>query len=183
MRANWSQSIAALRSRSYSSSRNIISHTADSCSKNNFAVKTFARGAVVDVDIEDSFEQSGPTHARRRVIACGRGCLLWWTGDDFTTQLCVRREHAMEIHRRPVPIALLMTHPLTKSVLCTPTLTVSYLCSFDADSRVPDHLLHPRQLGFHGRGELLGGTADGLHAEVEDFLPRSRGVEIAHYLA
>ena len=32
----------------------------------------------------------------RRVIACGRGCLLWRTGDDFTTQLCVRREHAME---------------------------------------------------------------------------------------
>ena len=31
-----------------------------------------------------------------RVIACGRGCLLWRTGDDFTTQLCVRREHAME---------------------------------------------------------------------------------------
>ena len=30
------------------------------------------------------------------VIACGRGCLLWRTGDDFTTQLCVRREHAME---------------------------------------------------------------------------------------
>ena len=38
------------------------------------------------------------TQARRRalrVIACGRGCLLWRTGDDFTTQLCVRREHAM----------------------------------------------------------------------------------------
>jgi hypothetical protein len=31
-----------------------------------------------------------------RVIACGRGCLLRRTGDDFTTQLCVRREHAME---------------------------------------------------------------------------------------
>ena len=51
--------------------------------------------------IEDSFEQSGPTHARRRtlrlrVIACGRGCFLLRTGDDFTTQLCVRRKHAME---------------------------------------------------------------------------------------
>ena len=34
--------------------------------------------------------------AARRVIACRRGCLLWRTGDDFTTQLCVRREHAME---------------------------------------------------------------------------------------
>jgi hypothetical protein len=49
--------------------------------------------------VEDPFEQPGPTQARRRalrVIACGRGCLLWRTGDDFTTQLCVRREHAME---------------------------------------------------------------------------------------
>ena len=55
--------------------------------------------AVFDVDVEDPFEQPGPTQARRRalrVIACGRGCLLWRTGDDFTTQLCVRREHAME---------------------------------------------------------------------------------------
>ena len=57
--------------------------------------------AVFDVDVEDPFEQPGATHARRRtlrlrVIACGRGCLLWRTGDDFTTQLCVRREHAME---------------------------------------------------------------------------------------
>ena len=54
--------------------------------------------AVFDVDVEDPFEQPGPTQARRRalrVIACGRGCLLWRTGDDFTTQLCVRREHAM----------------------------------------------------------------------------------------
>src|SRR5262245_32877637 len=55
--------------------------------------------AVFDVDVEDPFEQPGPTQARRRalrVIACGRGCLLWRTGDDFTTQLCVRCEHAME---------------------------------------------------------------------------------------
>ena len=42
---------------------------------------------MVDVDIEDSFEQSGPTHARRRtlrlrVIACGLGCLLYRTGND-----------------------------------------------------------------------------------------------------
>jgi hypothetical protein len=53
------------------------------------------RGAV-DTVIEDPFEQPGPTQARRRVIACGRGCLLWRTGDDFTTQLCVRRQYAME---------------------------------------------------------------------------------------
>jgi membrane peptidoglycan carboxypeptidase len=35
--------------------------------------------AVLDVDVEDPFEQPGPTQARRRalrVIACGRGCLL-----------------------------------------------------------------------------------------------------------
>jgi hypothetical protein len=55
------------------------------------------RGAV-DTVVEDPFEQPGPTQARRRalrVIACGRTCLLWRTGDDFTTLLCVRREHAM----------------------------------------------------------------------------------------
>jgi hypothetical protein len=56
---------------------------------------------VVDVDIEDSFEQSGPTHARRRalrvrVIACGLGCLLYRTRNNFTAQLCVRRQHAMD---------------------------------------------------------------------------------------
>ena len=50
--------------------------------------------AVVDVDIEDLFEQSDPTHARRRtlrlrVIACGLGCLFYRTGNDFTAQLCV----------------------------------------------------------------------------------------------
>ena len=57
--------------------------------------------AVFDVDVEDPFEQSGPTHARRgtlrvRVIACARGCLLWRSGNDFTTQLRIRRQHAME---------------------------------------------------------------------------------------
>ena len=31
-----------------------------------------------------------------RVIACGRGCSLWWTGNDFTAQLGVGRQHAME---------------------------------------------------------------------------------------
>ena len=41
--------------------------------------------AVFDVDVEDPFEQPGPTHARRRalrvrVIACGLGCLLYRTG-------------------------------------------------------------------------------------------------------
>ena len=54
------------------------------------------RGAV-DTVIEDPFEQPGPTQSRQRVIACGLGCLLWRTGDDFTTQLCVRREHAMAL--------------------------------------------------------------------------------------
>ena len=46
--------------------------------------------------IKDPFEQPGPTQARRRVIACGLGCLLWRTGNDFTTQLRVGRQHAME---------------------------------------------------------------------------------------
>src|SRR5918994_199797 len=56
--------------------------------------------AVFDVDVEDPFEQPGPTQARRRalrVIACGRGCLLWRTGDDFTTQLCGVIEMAGEL--------------------------------------------------------------------------------------
>src|SRR4029077_1447663 len=52
-------------------------------------------------NVEDPFEQPGPTHARRRtlrvrVIACGLGCLLYRTGNDFTAQLRVGREHAME---------------------------------------------------------------------------------------
>ena len=42
-----------------------------------------------------------PTYARRRalrvrMIACGLGCLLYQTGNDFIAQLCVRRQHAME---------------------------------------------------------------------------------------
>ena len=57
--------------------------------------------AVFDVDVEDPFEQPGPAQARRgtlrvRVIACARGCLLWRSGNDFTTQLRIRRQHAME---------------------------------------------------------------------------------------
>ena len=52
-----------------------------------------AVAAVFDVDVEDPFEQPGPTQARRRALRCdrmrARGCLLWRTGDDFTTQLCV----------------------------------------------------------------------------------------------
>src|SRR5262249_47415645 len=39
--------------------------------------------AVFHIDIEDPFEQPGPTQARRRalrVIACGLGSLLWRTG-------------------------------------------------------------------------------------------------------
>ena len=60
-----------------------------------------AVGAVFNVDVEDPFEQSGPTHARRRalrlrVIACGLGCLLYWTGNDFTPQFRVGRQHAMD---------------------------------------------------------------------------------------
>ena len=60
-----------------------------------------AVGAVINIDVEDPFEQPGPAHARRRtlgvrVIACGLGCLLYRTGNDFTPQLRVGREHAME---------------------------------------------------------------------------------------
>ena len=53
--------------------------------------------AVFDVDVEDPFEQPGPTHARRRsltlgVIAGGSVARSGGAGNDFTTQLCVRRE-------------------------------------------------------------------------------------------
>ena len=37
---------------------------------------TAAVGAVSDVDIEDTFEQPGPAHARR--FSRGRGVISWW---------------------------------------------------------------------------------------------------------
>ena len=48
--------------------------------------------AVFDIDIEDPFEQPGPTHAHRRamrvrVIGCGLGCILRWTWNDRSSQL------------------------------------------------------------------------------------------------
>ena len=57
--------------------------------------------AVFDVDVEDPFEQSGPTHARRLslgrgVIGRGRGGTLCRSGNDFTAQLGVGRQNAME---------------------------------------------------------------------------------------
>ena len=56
--------------------------------------------AVFDVDVEDPFEQPGLAHARRRasrvsVIARELCCMLYRTRDNFRTQLCVGREHAM----------------------------------------------------------------------------------------
>ena len=60
-----------------------------------------AVGAALDVDVEDPFEQSRPTHARRfsltlGVIGRGRGGTLCRSGNDFTTQLRVGRQHAVE---------------------------------------------------------------------------------------
>jgi hypothetical protein len=57
--------------------------------------------AVFDVEIEDAFEQPGPTHARRRavcvhVIGCVHGAILGWTRNDLRAQLSVRGEHAVE---------------------------------------------------------------------------------------
>src|SRR5215471_2227840 len=61
---------------------------------------TAAVGAVVDIDVEDPFEQSGPAHARR--FSLGRDVIGWWlggalrrSGNDFTAQLGVGRQHAM----------------------------------------------------------------------------------------
>jgi hypothetical protein len=56
--------------------------------------------AVFDVDVEDPFEQSGPTHARRfsltlGVIGRGFGGTLCRSGNDFTAQLGVGRQNAM----------------------------------------------------------------------------------------
>ena len=57
--------------------------------------------AVFDVDVEDPFEQPGPTHARRfsltlGVIGCGLGARSAGAGNDFTAQLRVGRQHAVE---------------------------------------------------------------------------------------
>ena len=56
--------------------------------------------AVFDVDVEDPFEQSGPTHARRFSLTLGvigreLGGTLGWSGNDFTAQLRVGRQHAV----------------------------------------------------------------------------------------
>ena len=60
--------------------------------------------AVLHVDIEDSFEQPGPAQTRcfslgTGVIGRGLGCMLWRSGNDFTAQLRVRRQHSMEADR------------------------------------------------------------------------------------
>ena len=60
--------------------------------------------AVLDVDVEDPFEQSGPAHARRfsltlGVIGRGRGGTLCRSGNDFTAQLRVGRQYAMEANQ------------------------------------------------------------------------------------
>jgi hypothetical protein len=60
-----------------------------------------AVGAVFDVDVDDPFEQPGPTDARRRalrlsVLAGGLGGTLWRSGNDLTAQLGVGRQNSME---------------------------------------------------------------------------------------
>ena len=57
--------------------------------------------AVFDFDVEDPFEQPGPTQARRcalrvRVIACGWVTCSIGLGMISLRNFCVRREHAME---------------------------------------------------------------------------------------
>jgi hypothetical protein len=61
------------------------------------------RGAV-DTVVEDPFEQSAPTHARRfsltlGVIGRGLGGTLCRSGNDFTAQLRVGRQHSMEANQ------------------------------------------------------------------------------------
>ncbi len=60
-----------------------------------------AVGAMLNVDIEDSFEQPGPAQARRfsltlGVIGRGLGGTLCRSGNDFTAQFGVGRQHAVE---------------------------------------------------------------------------------------
>ena len=60
-----------------------------------------AVGAVFHVDIEDPFEQPGPAHARGLSLALGvigrrLGGTLRRSGNDFTAQLRVGREHTVE---------------------------------------------------------------------------------------
>src|SRR5919106_999065 len=60
-----------------------------------------AVGAVFDVDVEDPFEQPGPAHARClslrvSVLAWGLGGRRCRAGNDFTAQLRIGRQHAME---------------------------------------------------------------------------------------
>ena len=86
--------------------------------------------AVFDVDVEDPFEQPGPTQARRRsltlgVIVRGLGGTLWRSGNDFTAQLGVGRQNSMEadqMQTRPVTTLFpLSPHPSRLSVrLCPP---------------------------------------------------------------
>src|SRR5262247_1600326 len=62
---------------------------------------TAAVGTVFHVDGEDAFEQPGPADARRRalpvsVLAWGLGGRRCRSGNDFTAQLHVRCQHAVE---------------------------------------------------------------------------------------
>ena len=62
---------------------------------------TAAVGTVFHVDVEDAFEQPGPADARRRalpvsVLAWGLGGRRCRSGNDFTAQLRVWCQHAVE---------------------------------------------------------------------------------------
>ena len=65
---------------------------------------TAAVRAVFHIDIEDRFEQPGPAHARwfslsLGVIGRGLGGTLWRAGNDFTAQLGVGRQNAVEANQ------------------------------------------------------------------------------------
>jgi uncharacterized protein YciI len=82
--------------------------------------------AVFHVDIEDTFEQPGPTHARRfsltlGVIGRGLGGTLCRSGNDFTAQLRVGRQHAVGFLSpgvsRPVSAAMYVIELIYKADL------------------------------------------------------------------
>src|SRR5262249_15706842 len=80
--------------------------------------------AVLHVDVEDPFEQPGPAHARgfslgRGVIGRGRGGTLCRSGNDFTVQLRVGRQHPVEAAAFHAPASAVRASHKIKSATST----------------------------------------------------------------
>ena len=79
--------------------------------------------AVFDVDVEDPFEQPGPTQARRRVIACGRKAREVRTSTSYPTVHLRFDIHASSLlgEIKPPLIASRQAHPPMPSSLEAPS--------------------------------------------------------------